>query len=136
MSYGRKQILDVYMILGGIPYYLDMLDPSQPFDTNIDELFFQMNAPLRNEYDFLFRTLFKNAQLYRRVVELVATRAKGLTQAEIKEALKLSDGGELSKVLENLQKCDFLRTYVPFGGKSNGVIYQLTDRATEYLSTD
>lgn len=125
--WSRYQIVKLYMIMGGIPYYLDMLDPSLPFDSNIDELFFPMNAPLKNEYDFLFRTLFKNAQLYRRVVELVATRAKGLTQAEIKDLLKLSDGGELSKVLENLQKCDFLRTYVPFGGKSNGVIYQLID---------
>ena len=126
----RYQIVKLYMIMGGIPYYLDMLDPSLPFDKNIDSLFFATNAPLKNEYDFLFRTLFSEAQLYRRIVELLATKAKGLTQLEIKEAMNLSDGGELSKVLKNLQKCDFIRTYNTFGKKENGVMYQLTDLFT------
>ena len=66
--WNRYQILEAYMILGGIPYYLDMLDKDLPFDQNIDELFYRNNAPLRTEYDFLFRSLFKSASIYRQVV--------------------------------------------------------------------
>ena len=91
--WNRYQILEAYMIFGGIPYYLDMLEKGLPFSQNIDNLFFHEKAPLRTEYNFLFRSLFKSSTIYRQVVEAVATKNKGLSQKEIKEALKISDGG-------------------------------------------
>lgn len=126
----KQQIALLYMTMGGIPYYLDMLNPSLPLDSNIDQLFFQRKAPLRDEYEFLFRTLFKDAVLYRKIVEILSKKIKGLCQAEIKEELNLKNGGELSTVLNNLQQCDFIRNYSAFGKKSNGQIYQLTDLFT------
>ena len=125
--WNRYQILEVYMILGGIPYYLDMLEKGLPFSQNIDYLFFHEKAPLRTEYEFLFRSLFKSSTIYRQVVEAVATKYKGLSQKEIKDFLRSGDGGALTEVLENLCKCDFLRKYTPFGKKEKGSIYQLTD---------
>ena len=56
MNYGRKLVLDTYMIFGGIPYYLDMLDNDKPLSVNVDELFFSESAPLATEFDFLFRS--------------------------------------------------------------------------------
>jgi hypothetical protein len=130
--WNRYQILEAYMIFGGIPYYLDMLEKGLPFSQNIDNLFFHEKAPLRTEYDFLFRSLFKSSTIYRQVVEAVATKNKGLSQKEIKEALKISDGGVLTEVLDNLCKCDFVRKYTPFGKKEKGSIYQLTDLYSFY----
>lgn len=130
--WNRYQILEVYMILGGIPYYLDMLEKGLPFSQNIDYLFFHEKAPLRTEYEFLFRSLFKSSTVYRQVVEAVATKNKGLSQKEIKEFLKSGDGGALTEVLENLCKCDFLRKYTPYGKKGKGSIYQLTDLYSLY----
>ena len=72
--WNRYQILEAYMILGGIPYYLDMLEKTLPFNKNIDNLFFGNDAPLRREYDFLFRSLFKSSGIYRQVVETVAKK--------------------------------------------------------------
>lgn len=125
--WNRYQILEAYMIFGGIPYYLDMLEKTLPFEKNIDNLFFREGAPLRVEYDFLFRSLFKSSAIYRQVVETVAIRNKGLTLKEIKETMKISDGGSLSEVLENLCKCDFIRKYASYGKKERGMLYQLTD---------
>ena len=125
--WNRYQMLEAYMILGGIPYYLDMLEKGLPFEQNIDNLFFRTGAPLLTEYEFLFRSLFKKSAIYRQVVEALAKKSKGLTLKEIKEALKSSDSGQLSKVLENLCKCDFIRKYSAYGKKEQGVIYQLTD---------
>lgn len=71
--WNRYQILELYMILGGIPYYLDMLEKGLPFSQNIDNLFFRQGAPLRTEYDFLFRSLFGSAVMYRQVVEALAS---------------------------------------------------------------
>jgi hypothetical protein len=131
--WNRYQILEAYMILGGIPYYLDMLEKELPFDQNIDELFYRNGAPLRTEYDFLFRSLFKSASIYRQVVEVLAIKNKGLTLKEIKETIRDYNGGALTTALNNLCRCDFIRKYSSFGKKERGSIYQLTDLFSLYF---
>ena len=131
--WNRYQILEAYMILGGIPYYLDMLEKELPFDQNIDELFYRNGAPLRTEYDFLFRSLFKSASIYRQVVEVLAIKNKGLTLKEIKETIRGYNGGALTTALNNLCRCDFIRKYSSFGKKERGSIYQLTDLFSLYF---
>ena len=126
MNYDRKQVLDAYMIFGGIPFYLEMLDPAMPFTVNVDRLFYSENAPLRTEYEFLFRSLFKNNLKYRQVIELLATKLKGLTREEIISGIKI-EGGELSRILKNLNACDFIRTYSEPRKAERGKVYQLTD---------
>ena len=82
------------MVMGGIPYYLDMLDRNKTFSQNIDSLFFDHGAPLRTEYDFLFQSLFRSSAIYRQVVEAISSKSKGLSLKEIKEALgDIRDGG-------------------------------------------
>lgn len=125
-SLTHRQVLDIYMIMGGIPYYLDMLDHELSIDQNIDALFFAPNAPLRTEYEFLFRSLFQNGDRYRKVIEILSQKLKGMTRKEILAVLK-NDGGSLSKVLDDLAACDFIRSYSAIGKKTKGCIYQLTD---------
>ncbi len=126
----RYQITEAYMIFGGIPYYIDMLDKNLTFAQNIDRLFFADGAPLRTEYNFLFRSLFKDSTMARQVVEELVSNGKGMTQQELKEALKLPSGGALTKTLKDLQLCDFIRSYSSMGRKSKGMLYQLTDLFT------
>lgn len=123
----RIQMLEGYMTLGGTPYYLSMLNPRLSITQNIDELFFAESAPLREEYAFLFRSLFNDSPIYRRIVELLATKVKGMTRMEIMKTLKIADNGKLSEVLDNLCKCDFIRSYNAFGKKERDVLYQLVD---------
>lgn len=130
VSWERKDILDTYMILGGIPFYLSLLRPELTLWQNIDELFFSQDAVLRTEYNFLFNSLFNEGILYRRVVEALATKLKGMTRSEIIEQLKIADGGKVTEVLDNLVKCDFLRNYQSFGKKSKDLIFQLSDMYT------
>lgn len=127
IRWNRYQMLETYMIMGGIPFYLEMLKPKLTFDQNIDNLFFAANAPLRMEYGFLFRSLFNDAQLYRQVVETIAKHSQGMTRQQIKEELGMGDGGALTVVLENLVRCDFLRRYAAFGKSERNALYQLTD---------
>lgn len=127
MNLTRRQVLDIYMILGGIPYYLDMLKRGIPLDANIDLLFFRQGAPLKIEFDFLFRSLFNDSLAYRKVVEVLSTKMKGMTRKELVEALKIKSGGALTDILENLKKCDFIRQYFAMGKSERDAIYQLTD---------
>lgn len=130
IEWERQEILDAYMILGGTPFYLSLLNPELSLSQNIDELFFAQDPILASEYDFLFSSLFNEASLYRRVVEVLATKLKGLTREELVQALKTANNGKLSEVLDNLKKCDFLRSYKAFGKKEKGILYQLSDMYT------
>ncbi|MBQ6504260.1 MAG: AAA family ATPase [Flexilinea sp.] len=126
MNYGQKHVLDAYMVFGGIPYYLDMLDKELPFSVNVDNLFFSENAPLKTEYEFLFRSLFRNSNNYRKVIELLSEKLIGLTREEIAEKCNLS-GGELSHIIKDLNSCDFIRGYSDPNKKERSYVYQLTD---------
>ncbi len=127
LSLTHLQILDVYMILGGIPYYLDMLEQGVPLDNCVDRLLFAQDAPLRGEFEFLFRSLFNDSKHYRRVVEVLSDKLKGLTRKELVEALKIKGGGQLTEILDNLMKCDFIRKYSAIGKSEREALYQLTD---------
>ncbi len=127
MELSRRQVLDVYMVLGGIPYYLDMIEKGVPLDVCIDHLFFAQGAPLRGEFDFLFRSLFKDSLVYRRIVEILSSKMRGMSRKEIMETAKLKEGGKLTEVLANLLKCDFIRKYSAIGKSEREAQYQLTD---------
>lgn len=130
IEWNRYQIAEAYMILGGTPYYLQMLQKGYSLSQNIDYLFFSANAELRDEYTFLFRSLFNDSSIYRSTVELLGKKAKGMTRAEMMTALRQPEGGNFSQVLENLCNCDFIRKYSAFGKKERDSMYQLTDLFT------
>ena len=123
----RFQIVELYMAMGGTPYYLDMMQRQMSVAQNIDNLFFSANAPLRSEYGFLFKSLFKESTIYRKVVETLAKKMKGMTRTELVEELKVSDSGYVSTVLSDLCNCDFIRKYSAFGKTDRDFMYQLTD---------
>lgn len=128
IALNRHQIVEAYMIVGGIPFYLSKFNRGEGLPQNIDRLFFRRNdAEMRSEYDFLFRSLFNDAEHYRAIVELLATRSKGMTRCEIQQSLQLKGGGGLTEMLTNLEHCDFIRKYAPFGKKERMAMYQLTD---------
>lgn len=127
IKFSRQQITECYMILGGIPYYLDLLEADRSLSQNVDNLFFHKDALMKNEYEFLIRSLFSEAVLYRRVIELISKKNKGLTQKEIKEHLLLPDSGKLTEVLNNLVACDMVNRYSAFGKQNRNSIYQLSD---------
>lgn len=126
----RRQVAEAYMSLGGTPYYLDMMRKSDSIAQNIDRLFFNKEAPLKTEYSFLFKSLFKESTLYRRVVETLSKKMKGMTRQELLSEIKCEDSGYFSDVLTDLCNCDFVRRYTAFGKTERDMMYQLTDLYT------
>jgi hypothetical protein len=123
----RYQIAEAYMIFGGIPYYMDFFKPKLSLAQNVDAIYFNENAPLRNEFTNLFRSLFKNADSHLRVIEALAVKNNGKTREEIIAATGLPEGGGLSKTLDELSTSGFIREYLAFGKKRRDRIYQLVD---------
>ena len=123
----RFQIAECYMVLGGIPYYLEQLEKSLSLSQNIDHLFFKKNATLREEYSKLYASLFKSPEKHIKIVEVLAKKRKGLTRDEIAKASKISNGGGLTTILEELELCGFIEINPNFTNKKKLQLYQLVD---------
>lgn len=123
----KRQIVETYMIFGGIPYYLNYLRPQYSLAQNIDMLFFSENAPLKYEFAQLFKSLFKNASNYINIIRELSKRKSGFTRNELLKNSKLPEGKELTKCLSELEQCGFIRKYNDFSKKTNGGYFQLID---------
>lgn len=128
--WSRYDIIELYMVMGGIPFYLNQLDQSQTLAKNIDEIFFKNRGRLWNEFDNLYATLFKNVDAHIKVVEALSTKQMGLTKSEISEISGLPCNGVLTKILENLEGSNFVRSYAYYGNKKKETTYQLSDYYT------
>jgi len=126
----RYQVAEVYMIFGGIPYYLDFFKPKFSLSQNVDDIFFKDNAPLRFEYTNLFRSLFKKADNHILVIEALSAKGYGKTREEIITFTGISEGGGLSKVISELITSGFVREYYAVGKKKKDRLYQLIDPFT------
>jgi uncharacterized protein len=123
----RYEITELYLVLGGIPFYLEEIETGMSVAQNIDKLCFSSTGLLRNEYQNLFKSLFKDAEIHEAVINALATKAKGLLRDEIIKSAKIPNGGNTSKVLEELEYSGFIRKYLPFNAKIRNSLYQLTD---------
>ena len=127
IEWSRYDIAECYMIMGGIPYYLSMLDPQMSYLQNIDNLFFRKRAELWDEFDHLYHTLFKNSEQYIAIVEALSQKRGGLTRDEIMKKTGLAGNGHLSKMLKTLQDSCFIRSVSFFGKSRQETRYQLCD---------
>ena len=114
-AYNRKTIAECYMIMGGVPFYFSFMEKGKSLHQNIDALFFSGNAPLKDEFNNLYKALFRRSNHHIEVVTALSEVGKGLTRKELLEKTKLTDNGAFGTVLEELEQCGFIRHYLPFG---------------------
>ena len=127
IDFNTHQLLECYMIMGGIPYYWSRLQKGMSLAQNIDELFFCENGGLKNEYNSLYRSLFNSPEIYLKVIETLGKKRMGMTRKEIVQESGVSNNGTLSKVLSDLEYCSFIKKYNAWGGKTNNALFQLMD---------
>ena len=130
IHWSRYDIVECYMTMGGIPYYLKLLDNELSYLANIDTIFFKRNGSLWDEFDHLYETLFGNSKGYLKIIETLSTKKSGLTRNEIIKEGKLEDNGLLTEMLKNLKDSLFVRAYNTFGYDEKNVVYQLSDYFT------
>lgn len=115
ISYGfpwdRMMVVQTYMAMGGIPYYLSLLDPAESLAQNIDRLFFKANSEMQREFHRLYKTLFSNPESYISIVEALFEKKRGLTRDEIAEAIGTNANGYLTQMLQSLVDCGIVRFY-------------------------
>ncbi len=123
----RYDIAQSYMIVGGIPYYLQYFKKGLSLAQNVDSLFYADDAKLTFEFDRLFAAVFKKPELVKAIVIFLASKNAGFTRKEILEKLKLTDGGTITTALNALITSNFVMRYMPFGLPGRVEHYRLVD---------
>lgn len=120
------QIVEIYMAMGGIPFYLKEIVKGKSATQLIDDICFAPKGLLNGEYMQLYHSLFKNADNHITIIETLASKPQGMTRLDIAVKTKISEAS-LSRTLEELVDCDFISFYEPLINKKKEAIYKLTD---------
>ena len=123
----NMDIIRLYMMIGGIPYYLEQLNKGESLVQAIDRICFERNAILRLEYDELMASLFDNSSKHSAVIETLHKSPRGLMRDELISRTSLTSGGGATAILEELEVSDFIISMVPYGKKTKEKIYKLKD---------
>lgn len=122
-----KDIAQIYMCVGGVPFYLKDIKAGYSVPQILDQLFFEQQAVLKNEFQNLYASLFKNNELHEKVVEALSSKSKGLTRNKIIQLTDIKSGGSLSIVLEELIQCGFIKPIFPINKTKEDTLYRLID---------
>ena len=123
----RYDVVQTYMMMGGVAYYMSYFQPGRSLAQNIDELFFSENGFLQTEYSRLFTPLFADNVNYRKIVETLSGNRYGITREDISTATGIAMGGTLSNMLRALEKSDLITSYYSYGESKRKVYYRLSD---------
>jgi AAA+ ATPase superfamily predicted ATPase len=114
-SYEKFKILAV---TGGIPSYLERIDPASSADANIHRLCLTREGFLFREFDLLFNDLFQKKKFYRRLIAAIAE--KPLELEDIYRKLNVEKAGYISECIEDLIEAGFLARHYTWNVKTGG----------------
>ncbi len=126
LQFTQYQITQLYMVLGGIPFYWQAVPSGKSVAQVVDQLCFGRNGLLAKEFNPLFQSLFKHAENHIQIVETLTDATYGLTRAQLIERTTIA-GGTLNRVLNQLIDCGFVKALVPFGKKSRNAVFRIVD---------
>ncbi len=121
----RKQLINIYMAIGGVAKYLTFIEKGQSSLQIINQLCF--NGPLFKEFDDLYSSLFEHHARHITVVKALAEISSGLTIKQICEATGLSSGGGTTNILNELEESGFITPFNSYGKKKYDIRYRLVD---------
>ncbi|HEY5465363.1 MAG TPA: ATP-binding protein [Hanamia sp.] len=123
----RYQILQLYMVMGGIPHYLKEIRRGESSLQAIDRICFTKDGLLNGEFNNLYQSLFDGAGNHISVIRTLTKKRMGLTRKEIIKICKLTSGGGTTQLLEELSESGFITPYIPFDRTAKDSIYKLMD---------
>jgi AAA+ ATPase superfamily predicted ATPase len=125
--FDKYSIAQLYMVMGGIPFYLNEIKKGESVAQNIDRICFTKNGLLFKEFDNLFASLYSNYKTHIAIIKILSSKWKGLSRNELLKHTKLTDGGAITRILEELELSSFISITYPFGKKKKEALYRVAD---------
>lgn len=107
------EIMEAYLCVGGIPEYLKRLKKHSSIRLGLCENSFQKESYFSVEYHKIFISSFADGTHYKEIIDYLSL-VKFATRTEIEHHLKISGGGNLTKLLNDLESCGFIEKYYPY----------------------
>jgi hypothetical protein len=127
-QFNEQQVLQFYMVMGGIPHYLKNIKKSLSVALNINAICFQKGGLLFDEFDKLFHSLYDEPEVYIKIIRAIAKKRNGISRDDLITNVKeISDGGTLNIKLRSLEEAGFISTFLPLGHARRGIHYRLID---------
>ena len=102
-----REIFDVLSVTGGIPRYLEEIDPGLSAEENIRRMCFSTSGELYKDFDAIFSSIFGvDAELKRRVLEALSDGP--MSGIELSAHLGLKRSGRMASVLRELKEGGFV----------------------------
>lgn len=133
ITYKNEQILTLYLCIGGIPFYLNLVEKGLSAILNISRMCFDKKGTLYDEFKVLFASLFKSHEINEKIIRFITTKRGGVSRQEIEKAMKYK-GGRLSARLKELEEAGFIAGFVPWE-KERGIFYRIIDEYTLFYLT-
>lgn len=124
---GPERVLELYLAVGGIPYYLQQFQPGKSAPQNIAAACFDRSGALFDEFERLFASLFSSSDAYETLVRAIAKKRSGVLRDELIASSGVASGGRLASRLRELEEAGFIASLVPYGKKRKQVAYRLID---------
>ncbi len=127
----NQQITQLYMALGGVPYYLSYVEKGMSATQNLEKMAFRPKSFLMEEFNNLFSALFDDPDVYINIVRTIAKYRYGIEQEELFVKIKeLSKGGRGAERLKALEDASFIIRFKPHFHSKKGIYYKVIDEYT------
>lgn len=126
-KYTFQQVTELYMIMGGIPYYLNNLTKDKSLNQNIEIMCFSKTGTLYDEFSRLFESLFEQAEINLKLIRAIAKRRYGISREELISVVKMVSGGSFNKRIRELEAAGFIQSFVPYGREKRNIFYRVID---------
>lgn len=123
----RNHITELYMMLGGVPHYLNQVRKGETPGMAAERLLFDTNGLLADEFDQLFLSLFGSNGIHKQIIEILAHHRYGITRETLLYKLKIISSGWISNIINELEASGFLEIQVPYSKKSKDALLKVTD---------
>lgn len=131
INLNHQHIVQIYMLTGGIPFYLSKIERGLSANQIIENLAFSKTGFFLQEFEKLFSSLFDNSEDYITLVKLLSKNRYGLGERNLLETLgKKTVGAKGKKILNDLEQTGFIMRFIPLYNKRKGTYYRLTDEYT------
>ena len=129
-----RDLVDVLSVTGGVPKYLQEIDPSLPPDENIRRLCFRPEGYLFKDFDSIFGDVFGAAAAKRRI--LGALVGGPASASELAARFGVESNGHFSDDLRDLELAGFVASSAGKNPETGGAIrevrYRLRDNYTRF----
>jgi hypothetical protein len=129
---GKKQIVEIYMAIGGVAAYLDMAKPGKSSSQIISEICFNPQSPLYGEFDRLFKSLFSKSEIHTKIIRTLLTKRSGMDRSELFAKAGVQSGSVQNRIKKELIESGFIAETSQFGKRKQGALLRLSDEYSAF----